>query len=1582
MNASSRTRILLVGITAVIASLAVVPPCAHAQIDFDEVQTIAGPANSDRGRVDAAGSAARFDFPSGVVVDPAGDLFVTDKGNSNAVRRITPAGEVTTFAGGNFLRGHADGTGTAAQFAGPEAIARHPSGDLYVADTRNHVIRRITPAAEVTTFVGTPRTAGYADGTGAAARFFSPSGIVIDSVGVIFVADQINHVIRRISPAGEVTTFVGLAGVSGSNDGTGSIARFTLPENLAIDPFDNLYVTEIDEVQVAATIRKITPAGVVTTLAGSRGLSGTADGVGAAARFDSPVGMVADADGYLYVSDGNARIRRISPAGEVLTVVGQPSLTSPGSRPTYGVLDGPIASAWIKDPRGLAFDASNNLIIVQHDPSAIRRATAVVPGGPVITTQPQDRLTIPTTTVLFEVTATSSASQAFTYQWERAPAGSSAWTPITEDATYGLVTPRMLVVRDTTLAMSGDRFRCIVSNGLPDDAISDAATLTVQVANQAITFPPMADRTYGDAPVILGASASSGLPVFYTVVSGPARLVSGTVELTGAGAVTVRAAQAGDGVAITPAVDVERTFLVAKKELVAMAVDATRARGFSNPVLTVSYTGFVGTDSATVLDTPPVAATAAVPASPAGTYPITLSGGSDDNYTFDLRAGTLSVVPGYTVRTWAGPRAFPADGWQAGAGAAARPAAQCIALDASGEMYAGSAGVISRISRDAVVTLFAGSPDSLGHVDGPRLDARFDTIRHLFFEPTGRLLIVDQYEEPIPGGGFVLYFRLRALTSDGQVTTLWDSKNRQAGEPNIEPHGPFIMDSQGRIFGLWAGLLNRLTLDTGAQEFIDLSTREGALSPVISSLAIDASDNFYIAELNGDAIWKVSPAGEISLFSGMPGDARRLDGPRLAARFEKIQSLGVAPDGSLWVGDDTALGIGGPAVVRRISPDGLVVSIAGDTSVIAAGIEQVDGTGDAARLREPDQFVFRDDGVAFWNDVWGRTISAAVEVAEAPRFTTEPEDRTLLGATSTTFHASAIGRPPPGYQWQRSTDGGANWDDLVDDATYADVTGPTLTVRGLDASMDGLRFRVVADNAVAPPAVSRAAILRVVGSGGSVFTGGFSASGATATARPARTRPALAAEGEWALFVGGEGTARFIARLPGGAEAIVQAFSVAADGTFSAPGRTILFRDGAREPGDAYALTGSITGGVLSGQLDGLGLVFGGVAFPSTGPTAAFAAHYSAVGLGAGLSELHVVVAPDGTARVLLLGRDGLDGGNGTLTPEGVLSAVLDSGATVVATVDLGTFGIRASVTSTGPGAQAVEFAGLSALGRARSRVVNLSARTRTDSGDRVSIIGFVLKGAGTRRLLIRGVGPTLGDAPFGVAGVLADPRLALYDATGTPALAIDDWGERGDGAELTAAGIDAGAFALPIGSADAAALVDLGAGAYTAIMSGADAAAGVVLGELYALDEDGDGPDLVNLSSRAFVGAGSAVAIPGIVSTGNVPRRFLIRAVGPTLAGQPFAVGESLSDPLLRVYRSETDGGSTLLFSNDDWGAGPDAATTAQVAQQVGAFALTPGGRDAALVLALAPGVYTIHGASADGTSTGVILVEVYLVP
>jgi len=319
------------------------------------VTTLAG-CPGKAGVADGVGSTARFGKPIGLALDPAGTLYITDYSGCT-IRRMTSDGTVTTVAG------ETEGMGEIAlSLANPRGVAVDAGGNVYIADTDNQVIEKVTSAGAGKVLAGNFGNAGSLNGTGTAARFNGPQGVAVDQNGNVYVADSSSSTIRKITQAGAVTTLAGKANNPGHAEGLGAAARFGWAAGLVADSAGNIYVADGGNME----IRKITPAGLVSTLAGSWTTSGTSDGTGSAASFAYPNGIAIDSAGNLYVADSpNHTIRKVTLSGVVTTIAGTPGVS--------GTDDGPVATALFNGPTGVAVDANGNIYVADRDNQAIRK---------------------------------------------------------------------------------------------------------------------------------------------------------------------------------------------------------------------------------------------------------------------------------------------------------------------------------------------------------------------------------------------------------------------------------------------------------------------------------------------------------------------------------------------------------------------------------------------------------------------------------------------------------------------------------------------------------------------------------------------------------------------------------------------------------------------------------------------------------------------------------------------------------------------------------------------------------------------------------------------------------------------------------------------------------------------------------------------------------------------------------------------------------------------------------------------------------------------------------------------------------
>jgi sugar lactone lactonase YvrE len=390
---------------------------------------VGGPGSLD-------GKPNRFDSPSALAVDSSGTVYVADSMN-NTIRRISPAGVASTYAGLPLSVGKSDGTGAAARFNYPQGLAVDSDGTVYVADTYNQLIRKIAPGGVVSTFAGSGQV-GQADGQGTAATFSAPWAIALDGSHNLYVADGANNCVRKITPGGLVSTVSGsinslinspeaiavnasgsriivtspynhlvveidpgltftLAGDithSTSVNGNGAAAGFTIPKGLAMDSAGNVFVSDSAGNEAPFNIfstysggpnqnliRKITPAGDVTTLAGGgSNTSGNGDGTGSAAVFLEPRGMSLASTGVLYVADASAStIRTVSTTGQVSTFAGEVAHT--------GLINGTGSAAYFDAPYHLTQAAAGKFNVTDFHNNTVRQVTpagavTVLPGAP------------------------------------------------------------------------------------------------------------------------------------------------------------------------------------------------------------------------------------------------------------------------------------------------------------------------------------------------------------------------------------------------------------------------------------------------------------------------------------------------------------------------------------------------------------------------------------------------------------------------------------------------------------------------------------------------------------------------------------------------------------------------------------------------------------------------------------------------------------------------------------------------------------------------------------------------------------------------------------------------------------------------------------------------------------------------------------------------------------------------------------------------------------------------------------------------------------------------------------------------
>lgn len=893
------------------------------------VRTLAG--SPTPGFNDAAGEDAAFASPCGMAVSASGDVYVADRLN-HRIRKITPSGLTSTFAGSGEA-GFLDDTSTAAQFENPNGLAFDSAGNLYVADEANHCIRKITPAGVVSTFAGSG-IAGFANGSSAAARFLYPTAVAVDSSDNVYVTDSGNHRIRKIAATtGDVTTFAG-NGNPGFVDGDFLTAQFSTPIALAVGPTGNILVVDRDN----HSIRLIDVAGV-STLAGS-GTAGSTDGLGIAAEFNLPTGIAIDALGNAIVTDtNNHRIRQIALDGTVTTIAGS-GVAGAEDSPSAGLY--PAIVTQFDSPKGIAISPTGGLFITQEGMVRSLARSATVP---TLTVTPPP----------------SGSGPRLVY--------ADMVDPLLPGATY-------------YFRAVGTNYRGTVRGSILS-FITPMANITVfdgaSTSDPALTHEQVDAVDFGDTP--------NGQPVTRSfTVSNP-----GGWPLTISSITVPFGYQLIGGLGSIPALS-SATFTVTITALaegtyegdVVITSDAPEQPQFSFPI-----TGLV-------LD-PPVVTT--LDATEIGSGTATFNGtvnpkGSNTQVWFEWSLDPDFDGLGVTVL------AGSTSGFADGVGASAQfNQPTTMAMDLGGNIYVADTlnHRIRKIASDGTTSTFAGT-GSPGFVNGSATVAQFNEPKGLVISPSGVLFVTDSKNHCI-----------RAISTSGDVTT-YSGLGTAGFTDGIPTAARFrfpcgiAIDSAGILY-VADTMNNRIRkVDTdGSVSTLAGATTAGSANGTASvarfnqplGIALDASGNAYVTEVNSHAIRKVASNGTTSLFAGSAATAGYVDGLPAAARFTSPAGLSFSADGLLYVADS------GNHIIRTVTAAGDVGTFAG------SGVNgTVDGNGDDAAFSQPVAVVVSSTDKVF---VAERTNSVIRQIGSQQTLIEVPG--TLTGTTTLPVELAVTGLP-------------------------------------------------------------------------------------------------------------------------------------------------------------------------------------------------------------------------------------------------------------------------------------------------------------------------------------------------------------------------------------------------------------------------------------------------------------------------------------------------------------------------------------------------------------------------------------------
>ncbi len=868
------------------------------------ITTYAGIGTSGFGGDGGPATSAGLSGPFGVAVDGSGDVFIADSGN-NRVREVSPTGVITTVAGDGTAGDSGDGgQATAAALNFPVGVAVDGSGNLYIVDGLNNVIRKVTPAGVISTFAGTGGHGHTGDGgLATSATFGQMLGIAVDASGDVFVSDFGNDDVRKINPAGIISTYAGIGSVGhGGDGGPAAAAQLNDPSEVAVDASGDLFIGE----QINSDVRKVTPAGIISTVAGDgiQGFGGDG-GPATAATFRFPYGLAVDASGDLFLTDtDNNRVREVDASGTVSTVAGTGLIGSTGD-------GGPAGAADASLPTDLAIDAAGDLFFIDAN-SDVREVSAgvlvVVSGGGggngTAVTLAAPATAIEGRSITLVATLPVGATGTVTFEDGQIPLGTA---PVVVGVARLLTSAMSVGFHAVTAIYSGD------SNDAP--GTSDPSGLRVSYGTFT-TLAASSTRVSSGQSVTLtatvavdppGSSTPTGGTVTFTdgpTTLGTANLVNGTASLAvstlGVGQHTIVATYSGDGSQFAGSGSG-----VGPGSLVT-AITGERQDG---------YAGDGGPATSAKFHQP--------------------SGSAYDSagnlYIVDTGNSVIrKITPGGIVTTFAGNgvAGFAGDGGPATSAEFNQP--EGLTVDASGDVFVADTlnHRVREITPSGIVTTVAGTGLAGDAGDGGLATlARIDQPKAVLFDAPGDLLIGDVFGvRSVNPAGII-----STIAGDGTQGDTGDGGPARSAE--VEFVSSLAWDSWGDLYiGSDVDSIVRMVNPTGTittvagqfRKIADSGDGGPATSAQIDSVggvAVDASGDLFITDTDDAVVRMVNPSGIISTVVGIPpaghpgtGDG----GPASAAQFSAPTGLVFDSAGDLIVADL------GDDAVRRVAPGVLV----------------------------------------------------------------------------------------------------------------------------------------------------------------------------------------------------------------------------------------------------------------------------------------------------------------------------------------------------------------------------------------------------------------------------------------------------------------------------------------------------------------------------------------------------------------------------------------------------------------------------------------------------------------------------------
>jgi hypothetical protein len=886
------------------------------------ISTYAGNGTQGYGGDGGAATSSELSDPPGVAVDSNGNVYIADSVN-NRIRKVTPAGIISTIAGNGSAGYSGDGgAATSAELNAPFGVAVDTSGNIYIVDRENSRIRKVTPAGVISTVAGNG-TYGYSGDGGAAtaAELANPTGVAADSGGNVYIADAANSRIRKVTPAGVITTVAGNGTPGYNGDGGAATSAEVYPAGVAVDSGGNLYIADYGNQR----IRKVTSAGVISTIAGNGAYGYSGDGGAAtSAELNSPFSTALDSSGNLYIADyGNQRIRKVTPAGMISTVAGNGTSGYSGD-------GGAATSGEINNPFGVAVDSSGNLYVGDYSNQRVRKVTYETASA----------------TALVSSVNPAISGQSVTFTATVSPAGSLSTTPT------GTVT-----FYDSTTSLG--------IGTLNGSGVATFTTSSLTATSHTITAVYSGDANFGPStsgPVIeiVNAGSTAAMPTF-SVASGSyvspftvgitSVSVGATIYYTTDGSVPTAASFPYTvPVAVTSS---ETINAIATGGGYAGSGVGSAAYVIGNSIGTIStvagngtagYSGDGGVATSAELNVPSGTAVD----SNGNLY---IADQSNNRVRKVTPAGVISTVAGN------GAPGFSGDGGPATSAEMYSPSG--VAVDGSGNLYITDAGNnrIRKVTVAGVISTVAGNGTQGYSGDGgPATSAEFYDASSVALDNSGNFYFADMYN-----------YRIRKVTPAGVIST-------------VAGNGTY------GFFG-----------DGGPATSAELYDPAG--------VAVDPGGNLYIADSANSRIRKVTATGVISTVAGngMPvfsGDG----GPATSAGFRGIYGVAVDSSGDLYVTDVDR--------IRKVTPGGIISTAAGTG---AYGYSGDGGPATGANLDAINSSVDSKGNFYIADNETNHIRKVTLIAAFATTTTVEasPNPSTVGQAVTLTATVSSSSGPPP-----------------------------------------------------------------------------------------------------------------------------------------------------------------------------------------------------------------------------------------------------------------------------------------------------------------------------------------------------------------------------------------------------------------------------------------------------------------------------------------------------------------------------------------------------------------------------------------